>query len=140
MVILDTDCMSLLERDNAASSVLRRRLATATDVATTIVNFEEQMRGWLAYVAKSREMEQQIAAYAQLYRFLENYRTITVLPFEDVAAAELRNLQARKIRIGTMDLKIAAIAIAHEALLISRNLADFEQVPQLRVADWTQLS
>ena len=140
MVILDTDCMSLLERDNAASSVLRRRLATASDVATTIVNFEEQMRGWLAYVAKSREMEQQIAAYAQLYRFLENYRTITVLPFEDVAAAELRNLQARKIRIGTMDLKIAAIAIAHEALLISRNLADFEQVPQLRVADWTQLS
>jgi len=37
----------------------------------------------------------------------------------------------------SMDLKIAAIAIAHDALLISRNLADFRKVLRLLVADWT---
>lgn len=37
-----------------------------------------------------------------------------------------------------MDLKIAAIAIVNNAILISRNLADFEQIPNLTVQDWTQ--
>jgi len=36
-----------------------------------------------------------------------------------------------------MDLKIAAIAIANDATLLSRNLRDFGKVPDLRVEDWT---
>ena len=42
-----------------------------------------------------------------------------------------------KLRIGTMDRKIAAIALTHDATLISRNLADFRRVPGLKVEDWT---
>lgn len=42
-----------------------------------------------------------------------------------------------RIRIGTMDLKIAAITIAKGAILVTRNLADFEQVPNLQAEDWT---
>jgi tRNA(fMet)-specific endonuclease VapC len=45
-------------------------------------------------------------------------------------------LRAQRIRIGTMDLKIAAIALVHDALLLSANLRDFQQVPNLRVANW----
>jgi tRNA(fMet)-specific endonuclease VapC len=41
-----------------------------------------------------------------------------------------------KIRIGTMDLKIASICLAHDALLLSRNRVDFEKVPGLRVENW----
>jgi tRNA(fMet)-specific endonuclease VapC len=37
-----------------------------------------------------------------------------------------------------MDLKIASIAIANDAVLVSRNLSDFEQVPDLSVQDWTR--
>jgi tRNA(fMet)-specific endonuclease VapC len=37
-----------------------------------------------------------------------------------------------------MDLKIASIAIADEAILVSRNLKDFEKVPDLTVQDWTR--
>ncbi len=35
-----------------------------------------------------------------------------------------------------MDLKIAAITLAHDALLLTRNIADFERVPGLRAENW----
>lgn len=45
-------------------------------------------------------------------------------------------LKAERVRVGTMDLKIAAVCMAHDVLLLSRNLADFQQVPGLRVENW----
>jgi tRNA(fMet)-specific endonuclease VapC len=36
-----------------------------------------------------------------------------------------------------MDLRIGAIALANDALLISRNLRDFMRIPNLHVEDWT---
>lgn len=35
-----------------------------------------------------------------------------------------------------MDLKIASIALTQDALLVTANLRDFEQVPGLRVENW----
>jgi tRNA(fMet)-specific endonuclease VapC len=35
-----------------------------------------------------------------------------------------------------MDLKIAATALVHNALLLSANRRDFESVPGLRVENW----
>ena len=54
-----------------------------------------------------------------------------VLPWDDDAADQFDKLKARRLRIGTQDLKIACIALAHEATLLTRNLADFRQVPGL---------
>ena len=53
------------------------------------------------------------------------------------AAAEFERMLRLKLRIGTMDLRIAAIAIAQDALLLSKNLTDFRKVPGLSVGDWT---
>lgn len=41
-----------------------------------------------------------------------------------------------KVRVGTMDLKIACIAIANNATLLTRNINDFKIVPGLTIADW----
>ena len=35
-----------------------------------------------------------------------------------------------------MDLKTAAIAVAFDATLLSRNLRDFQRVPHLKVENW----
>jgi len=40
------------------------------------------------------------------------------------------------VRIGSMDLKIASIALVHNALVLSANLQDFQKVPGLRVENW----
>ena len=140
MIILDTDCISLLQRENAlVGSTLQRNLDRfpPDEICTSIVSFEEQMRGWLSFVSKSRTPDQQIFAYSRLHNALKDYKKSTVLDFDEKAAKVFIQLKAEKIRVGTMDLKIASIAIANNAILISRNLADFERVPNLSVEDWT---
>lgn len=140
MIILDTDCLSLLNRERLLeSSKLRQKLERfpPEELFTTIITFEEQMRGWMAFIAKSKTIEQQIYAYERLHRSLEAYRNTTVLDFDENAAKVFQELKSQKIRIGVMDLKIASIAISRKAILVSRNLKDFEQVPVLTVQDWT---
>ena len=140
MIILDTDSLSLLDREKLLeSSVLRNNLErfSPEEIFTTIISFEENMRGWLAFIAKSKTLEQQIYAYEKLHRFLESYRNTLVLDFDEKAAAVFREFKSQKIRVGTMDLKIAAIAIANNATLLSRNLKDFGKIPGLKIEDWT---
>ena len=140
MIVLDTDCLSVFEREKYLEfSTLRANLAhfDSEDISTTIITYEEQMRGWMSYLSISKNVEQQVIAYQKLNQFLENFRKIHVFPFDEKAAIVFQDLKSKKIRVGTMDLKIAAIAIANDAILISRNLGDFEKVPNLNVRDWT---
>jgi tRNA(fMet)-specific endonuclease VapC len=59
------------------------------------------------------------------------------LAFDEAAALVFQRLQRARLRIGAMDLKIAAIVVSGDATLLSRNLTDFRQVPGLPVEDWT---
>ncbi|HRH44288.1 MAG TPA: type II toxin-antitoxin system VapC family toxin [Pyrinomonadaceae bacterium] len=141
MIILDTDCLSLLDRERLLeSSRLRQKLDQfpLDEIFTTIITFEEHMRGWLSFVTKAKTPEQQVYAYQKLHRFLESYRNTAVLEFDENAAEIYKKLKSNKIRIGSMDLKIASIAISRKAILVSRNLKDYEQVPNLVVNDWTR--
>lgn len=96
------------------------------------------MRGWLARAAQANTVERMIATYARLQTHIETFRHIPVLSFDDRSGAEYERLRKARLRIGTMDLKIAAIALANEALLLTRNINHFERVPGLRVEDWSR--
>jgi tRNA(fMet)-specific endonuclease VapC len=140
MYILDTDLVSLLERGNSKSSqVLRDRVLAlpADQIATTVITYEEQMRGWLSFLARSRTLSAQVDAYRRLSRQIHYYGKSIVLPFDEAAAVTFQHLKAGRIRIGTMDLKIASIALSQKATLLSRNLRDFNLVPGLDVQDWS---
>jgi tRNA(fMet)-specific endonuclease VapC len=110
--------------------------AEGESVCATIISFEEQARGWLAQIARSRDVEREIASYHRLQLLLKFYQRFPVLDYDAPAAAECQELKGQRLRVGTMDLKIAAIALAHNALLVSRNLQDFRRVPGVRVEDW----
>ena len=53
ILILDTDLLSLLERADASALALQMRLDQIDEgeVVTSVISYEEQMRGWLAYSA-----------------------------------------------------------------------------------------
>ena len=61
---------------------------------------------------------------------------LTILPFDESAARLFENLKRQRLRCGTMDLKIAAICLVHDGLLLTRNLSDFAKVPGLRAENW----
>ena len=101
------------------------------------LSYEEQMWGWMAYLAQSRSVAQQVVAYGRLLQHLDNYRRIPVLAFDEAAAVVFQRLRRTRLRVGTIDLKIAAIVLSRDALLLSKNLTDFGQVPGLQIEDWT---
>jgi tRNA(fMet)-specific endonuclease VapC len=138
MLVLDTDHLVEIEwaRSPAATALMERLVESDDDYAATIVSAEEQMRGWLALIHREPKPRRQIASYERLRRLFEFYAEFEVLPWDEAAAAEFERLRSEKIRIPTMDLKIACIALVHDAVLLSRNLRDFRRVPGLRVEDW----
>jgi tRNA(fMet)-specific endonuclease VapC len=139
MYLLDTDHVSLLDRGGEEGQRIRARLAQVPleTIAASVVSYEEQMRGWLARIAQLRAIDRQVTGYRQLERMLRFYCETPMLPFDEKAAEQFQRLWLTRLRIGTMDLKIAAIALANDATLLSRNLTDFGKVAGLRVEDWT---
>jgi tRNA(fMet)-specific endonuclease VapC len=78
MTGLDTDHLSVLERsDQPGSGALCARLAPLppSDLVTTIIRSEEQMQGWLAYLARSRSVAHQVDAYRRLLQHLDKRPT-----------------------------------------------------------------
>lgn len=116
---------------------MKQRLDLATEpYATTIVTVEEILRGWMAAIHRVREPRQQINAYARLQQLFRFFATWNVLEWSETAADVYDSLRRAQIRVGTMDLKIASIALASDATLLTRNATDFRRIPGLRVEDW----
>ena len=139
-VLLDTDHFSILQRnERPATAFLQARLEqlTGDEIQVSIISFQEQAQGWLAYIRRARKPGQILQGFSNLHDMLRNYSTREILPFDEPAMEEFLRLQKQRIRIGTSDLRIAAIAKVNSVKLLSRNLRDFRQVPGLDVEDWT---
>jgi tRNA(fMet)-specific endonuclease VapC len=138
--LLDTDHLTLLERGGEACQTLRTKLSRVnTDrVSTTIISYEEQARGWLARVAQVRETEAQVRIYQKLEQNLRLFASMPIFNFDLAAATEFERLRRSYRRLGSMDLKIAAIAITQSAVVLTRNLSDFGQISELQAEDWSK--
>ena len=140
MILMDTDHTTFLkypDSDRGRRLIERLEAASATEaVGVAIVTIEERMRGWLAAVAKEKTAARQVLGYRELSLLFEFYQEFDIVPFDDAAAQQFDDLRRQKLRLGTMDLKIAATALVNHALLLSANRIDFERVPGLRVENW----
>ena len=141
MFLIDTDCLVILQnRVQPEVQAIRQRMSSydAGDFFVPIVSFHEITTGWNAYLNRARTSRDAVRAYQKLQAVLQDFSRVEVAPFDDGAAQQFDALKQQRVRIGTLDLRIAAIALARDLALISRNLVDFERVPGLRVEDWTR--
>jgi tRNA(fMet)-specific endonuclease VapC len=138
MILLDSDHASVLidPRQSQRERLLARLETVGQEVALPIVVVEEQLRGWLAAIHRARDVHKQVVPYLRLTKLIDFLMDWPLVPWNDPAADFFSRLRKTRVRIGTQDLKIAAIALASDATLLSANLGDFQQVPGLRVEDW----
>ncbi|MGP0040887.1 MAG: type II toxin-antitoxin system VapC family toxin [Rhodomicrobium sp.] len=136
MLILDTDHLTEIDRGMAAGARLVQRLDRAgEEVATTIVSAEEQLRGWLAQIGRLQDPYREIGlqAFARAACVL---RSVECAALDARSGGDFLRLRGSGVRIGSMDLKIACIALSLGATLLTRNLKHFEKVTQLRAESW----
>ncbi len=137
MLVLDTDHLTALGYDSPPGRRLLARLSIADqEVATSAVNVDEQLTGLLAAVHQHKDPAHQMLPYAELVERMEFLTGFTILPWDDESIALFRDMKARKLATGTMDLKIGCVALAHDATVLTRNLVDFRRIPGLRVENW----
>lgn len=135
LYILDTDHLSLYGRNH--SMVVARLRETQGQLATTAINVEEQLRGRLAQIAEADNDAKQSMGYQRLVETVMLLSEFQILPYDQQAQVIYRALKAQRLRVGTQDLRIASITLAHNGILLTRNLRDFEKVPGLAIQDWS---
>ena len=143
MYILDSDHLSVLQfQDGDEFKRLSGRISEHqnADFFVTIISFHEQVNGWSSYINKSRDSSAVVRAYQKFELLISNFSAAQVLPFSSDAAEVFNELRAQRIRVGTMDLRIASIAIANQMTLLTRNSVDFSRIPDLAIQDWLSIS
>jgi predicted nucleic acid-binding protein len=130
VIVLDTDVISDLMRPRPSAQLLERLAQIdASAQATTAITIGE-----LAYGARHADRPE---LYERAVGLLSGTR---VLPFDRDAAeryGSIRNeLERDGRRLPDPDLRIAATALVHQAVLITGNIRHFQRIPGLGCEDW----
>ena len=133
--VLDTDMLTLWLRGQETVAI---RVATTPpqQLAVTIITVEEVLGGWYTQIRLARDDQQLARAYQALQQAIEFTRGIQLLPFDVPEIRRYRQLRTHHRRIGTNDLRIAAIVLEQQGTLVTRNTADFVDIPGLQLDDW----
>jgi tRNA(fMet)-specific endonuclease VapC len=139
--LLDTDHISILQRQSGSDYVrLKSRIAQhpQTDLAFSIISFHEQILGCHTYINRARNSSDVVRGYDMFARVLQVFTVSPVIPFDSAAASVFDELLSQKVRVATMDLRIASTVLSRGMVLVTRNLSDFGKVPDLKIEDWTE--
>jgi tRNA(fMet)-specific endonuclease VapC len=138
--LFDTDHVSILQRRSGldyAALAARVAIHPAADLVFSIVSFHEQVLGAHSFITQARTAAQTIRGYELLADVLQGFSGVLVLPFDLAAISRYDDLRRQRVRIATMDLRIAATALSRGLTLLTRNVRDFGKVPGLVTEDWT---
>ncbi|AFY35217.1 type II toxin-antitoxin system VapC family toxin [Calothrix sp. PCC 7507] len=134
--VLDTDHISLLQRGHPVV-ISKVSAVNPSEISVTIITIVEQMYGRLDVIKRAKSKQELVTAYALLKETFNRLCQGNILDFDEAAFDIYSQLLIAKIRIGTQDLRIAAIALSVSATLVTRNRKDFEKVPGLKIVDWS---
>jgi tRNA(fMet)-specific endonuclease VapC len=133
--LLDTDTISLLQRQNKEVQVFLESLPT-DEVGVSVISYQEQVQGRLAWIARVQKPADQEKAYQFLADTPIFFAEFPIINFTERASQRFEELKNLKINVGSNDLRIAATALGIGAAVVTRNLRDFSRVPNLRIETW----
>ena len=139
--VLDTDHISLIQRkQNPEYRAIQAKFArhARDEIYPSVVSFHEQILGRHNYISRARTNHDLISGYKLLHETLLSYQSGSLLDMDIAAVATLDQLIANRVRLKTMDLRIAAITLSVGATLVTRNARDFSKVLGLSIEDWTR--
>jgi tRNA(fMet)-specific endonuclease VapC len=137
LFILDTDMLTLFQRSHP--TVMARVAEHSSDKITiSVVTVEEQLSGWYSQLRKAKNPEKLAWAYRRLADNVRFLAGLQILDFEEAAIQRYEELKRLRLKVGKMDLQIAAIALEHAGTVVTRNVRDFKSVPRLSVKDWSK--
>jgi tRNA(fMet)-specific endonuclease VapC len=138
MIAFDTDVVTQILH-GTKSDVDRAAKISRIEQCVPIVVLEEILRGRLQAIRRAENQRRSVElerSYHLLQRTFEALRDVWLLAFTAAAEDLFTQWRQQKIRVATLDLRIAAICVVHQAKLVSRNSRDFSQVPGLSVEYW----
>lgn len=133
--VFDTDCFTLFQFNHPG---IVSRASLADRLSISIATVEESLTGWYSRVRQAKTAEQLAVIYRGFHKTMTAIAVMETLPYSRSAIDLQVTLRQQFRRIGKMDLAIAAIALDFDAILVTRNRADFEQIPGLKIEDWSQ--
>ncbi|KHG42735.1 MAG: type II toxin-antitoxin system VapC family toxin [Aphanizomenon flos-aquae KM1D3_PB] len=137
--ILDTNTVTLLQYEN--NQIIQRiRAVGNSSIFVTTITLEEQLKGRLAIINKcnSNKNLQGLASAHRNLKLTQNFFcSVNLLEFNQAACESYQKLRQQKINSGSQDLRIAAIALVNQAIVVTQNYKDFIKVPNLSIKDWT---
>ena len=134
MFVVDTDCFSEILAGVSRYAALDRGVRSIA-----VVTAEEVFRGRLAAIRAAQadaKNDRLVKAHLMLRLAAIGVGDVQILPYTPAAPEHYLRLRSQKIRVGTRDLRIASIALAHGATLVTRNRRDFDIVPSLQLEVW----
>jgi tRNA(fMet)-specific endonuclease VapC len=134
--LLDTNILSLAIRGN--TKICERLLEESMDeMRISVITVEEILMGWQGQLRSSKDPKKVAFVYHYLAEVTMYLGKFTILSFPEPAQARFDDLVKMKLGVGKMDLRIAAIALENNAIVVTANTRDFERVPNLQIEDWT---
>jgi tRNA(fMet)-specific endonuclease VapC len=137
LYLLDTDIVSLFQRGHPAVCAAVARHAPA-EVGITVMTVEEQLSGWYTELRRAKTPQILAAVYQRMADTVCFYAPMRISSFTEPAIARYDELNSQKLQVRKTDLRIAAIVLEQNAVLVTRNLVDFQQIPGLVIEDWSK--
>jgi predicted nucleic acid-binding protein len=137
MIILDSDILTLYSYGHANVRKQYDAVPEDEEIAITAITRMEILRGRTDSLLKAADEAELKAATGRLQKAEEMLSDFLVIHVDDEAIRHFGSLlKQKKLKMKRPDMLIACIALAQNALLVTRNTKDFEKVSGLRLANW----
>ena len=137
MILFDTDTVTYFFHGD--KNVCRKVDKVGDEVlAITLITRYEMLRGRADNLLKAADKVELRKAVDRFRRTEQEISRFEVVGFDEYAIEKFEKLRIEKKlkKMGRADMLIACIALANNALLVTRNTRDFENVVGLRMENW----